>query len=55
MRQQMPENGRISGTSQVYLFLREKETRDSSTREMFRLSALGLLHSCHQFFTGVTA
>jgi len=31
MRQEMPEKGRISGTSQVDLLLREKETRDFST------------------------
>jgi hypothetical protein len=29
----MPENGRISDTSQVDLFLREKEARDSSTTQ----------------------
>src|SRR5712691_8712245 len=31
MRQEMPEKGRISGPSQVYLLLREKKTRDFST------------------------
>jgi putative transposase len=31
MRQEMPEKGRISGPSQVYLLLREEEIRDSST------------------------
>jgi putative transposase len=33
MRQQMPENGRISGTSQVYLLLREKKAGDFSTTQ----------------------
>jgi len=33
MRQEMPANDRISGTSQVYLLLREKETRDFSTTQ----------------------
>ncbi len=33
MRQEMPENSRISGESQVYLLLREKKTRDSSTTQ----------------------
>jgi hypothetical protein len=31
MRQEKPENGRISGTSQVYLLLREKEIPAFST------------------------
>src|SRR6266568_2279313 len=33
MRQEMPENSRISDESQVYLLLREKKTRDSSTTQ----------------------
>jgi hypothetical protein len=33
MRQEMPENGRISGASQVYLLLREKEIPAFSTAQ----------------------
>ncbi len=33
MRQEMPEKGRISGPSQVYLLLREKETRAFNTTQ----------------------
>jgi len=33
MGQEMPEKGRISGTSQVYLLWREKETREFSSHD----------------------
>ncbi len=33
MRQEMPEKGRISGPSQVYLLLREQETRAFNTTQ----------------------
>jgi len=53
MRQEMPENGRISGTPQVYLTLREKETRDLCLARLYammgmkRLSAI--LEACAMY------